>query len=76
MKIAYTRHIICIILGWIVGPYLSSWWIELLVATGVRMNFTVWDWVFRLVAIGALEVVWPFAAAFMVKTATPTVKIP
>ncbi len=61
MKLKTVRHSVCFILGWLVGPYLGALWIELLVALGVRMDFTLWDWMFRIIAIALFELLWPRA---------------
>ncbi len=64
MKMQIVRHTVCLNLGYLIGPYLAALWIELLVAIGVRMDFTLWrDWLFRISAIILFELLWPRAIA-------------
>ncbi len=57
------RHGLCLFFGWIIGPYFAAWTVEALVAMGVRGDFTLLDFLWRVIIIVALELAWFYASS-------------
>ncbi len=63
------RHGACFFLGWLTGPTLAAWTTEALVAMGMRGDFTLLDFFWRVFLILILELLWFYAPIYLAQVA-------